>query len=424
MHNNFPIVIYCLVLSVFMSCENKESISDLVEINIEENIKNIKPLNICDFNCEIEYVSLQTDSILLSTIILSDFSKDLILVGDNNYNCILFDSQGNRIVKVGNKGKGPGEYLNIRNIEIGPENNIYLQSWGDILNYDKDGNFLRRIKLELNNLQGRMICWTLINDSLFIGQLPNKSGMEKFKAVFFNDEGIALKFVKNNCFINKVNNATFSNESHASIYQLRGNVFFKEVVNDTVYNVNDQYMFEPAYRINLGKYQQPKAHRELPMMEMIKTYNQYIYILDIYESFQYVFLNCIFGEHTPAKRSEPLKIEGTDSFSLYYTSSVLGVYDKTTKELVFAKPEKIDNKLRNSGLHNDYDGGVNFYPEQMINDSTLAMWVNAFQLKEHVASDYFKNSIPKYPEKKKELEKLANSLSENDNPVLILVTFK
>lgn len=54
MHNNFPIVIYCLVLSVFMSCENKESISDLVEINIEENIKNIKPLNICDFNCEIE----------------------------------------------------------------------------------------------------------------------------------------------------------------------------------------------------------------------------------------------------------------------------------------------------------------------------------------------------------------------------------
>lgn len=48
MHNNFPIVIYCLVLSVFMSCENKESISDLVEINIEENIKNIKPLNICN----------------------------------------------------------------------------------------------------------------------------------------------------------------------------------------------------------------------------------------------------------------------------------------------------------------------------------------------------------------------------------------
>ena len=31
---------------------------------------------------------------------------------------------------------------------------------------------------------------------------------------------------------------------------------------------------------------------------------------------------------------------------------------------------------------------------------------------------------PKYPEKKKQLEKLANSLNENDNPVLMLVKLK
>jgi len=32
--------------------------------------------------------------------------------------------------------------------------------------------------------------------------------------------------------------------------------------------------------------------------------------------------------------------------------------------------------------------------------------------------------VPKYPEKKKELEKLADSLSVFDNPVLMFVTFK
>ena len=45
-------------------------------------------------------------------------------------------------------------------------------------------------------------------------------------------------------------------------------------------------------------------------------------------------------------------------------------------------------------------------------------------LKSYVASDAFKSSSPKYPEKKKKLEQLANSLDENDNPVLMLVKLK
>ena len=53
----------------------------------------------------------------------------------------------------------------------------------------------------------------------------------------------------------------------------------------------------------------------------------------------------------------------------------------------------------------------------------MVMWINAAELKTHVASDDFKNNVPKYPEKKKKLEELANSLSESDNPVLMLVTF-
>ncbi len=39
-------------------------------------------------------------------------------------------------------------------------------------------------------------------------------------------------------------------------------------------------------------------------------------------------------------------------------------------------------------------------------------------------SEEFRNSKPVYPEKKRELEKLANSLKETDNPVLILVSLK
>jgi hypothetical protein len=55
---------------------------------------------------------------------------------------------------------------------------------------------------------------------------------------------------------------------------------------------------------------------------------------------------------------------------------------------------------------------------------TLISWIDAIKLKAHVTSETFLNSTPKYPEKKKELEKLANSLKETDNPVLMLVKLK
>jgi hypothetical protein len=75
-------------------------------------------------------------------------------------------------------------------------------------------------------------------------------------------------------------------------------------------------------------------------------------------------------------------------------------------------------------LTNDLDGGASFWPGKIINDSTLVSWIEALKLKEYIASNEFKESNPKYPEKKRELETLANSLKETDNPVLVLVRLK
>ncbi|MBM3420327.1 MAG: hypothetical protein FJY11_04245 [Bacteroidetes bacterium] len=76
------------------------------------------------------------------------------------------------------------------------------------------------------------------------------------------------------------------------------------------------------------------------------------------------------------------------------------------------------------GLVNDIDGGPNFYPAFMVDETKLVMPVLASELKNHIVSESFLSSIVKNPEKKKSLEKLANSLSDNDNPVLLVVTLK
>jgi len=79
--------------------------------------------------------------------------------------------------------------------------------------------------------------------------------------------------------------------------------------------------------------------------------------------------------------------------------------------------------MKNDGIINDFDGGVSFKPIYQRNNILIG-FIESYALIAHVNSKTFINSTPKYPKKKKELEKLANSLNENDNPVLMLVKLK
>lgn len=61
----------------------------------------------------------------------------------------LFTSSGKYIGTVGNVGQGPGEYSMLYEGAIDENNNaIYLTSWfGNVLQYDLDGNFVRELEL-------------------------------------------------------------------------------------------------------------------------------------------------------------------------------------------------------------------------------------------------------------------------------------
>jgi len=103
---------------------------------------------------------------------------------------------------------------------------------------------------------------------------------------------------------------------------------------------------------------------------------------------------------------------------------ILGIYDKKSKDTYFVKPTNTFEQIEPTGIYNDIDGGVNFYPKQANFNDLLISWIRAFELKQYIASNTFQSSIPKYPEKKKTLVKLADSLDDNDNPVLMLVRLK
>jgi hypothetical protein len=107
----------------------------------------------------------------------------------------------------------------------------------------------------------------------------------------------------------------------------------------------------------------------------------------------------------------------------YYKKQILLLVEKNSRNTF---TNDVGSK-ETGGIFNDLDGGTKFLPISYFvkNDREyLCGLLNPLQIKTLITSSEFKNSTPKYPEKKKELEKLANKLKETDNPVLMIVRLK
>jgi hypothetical protein len=257
---------------------------------------------------------------------------------------------------------------------------------------------------------------------------PPNIGNGKIKAIIFDKKGITRFEFKNYIFLDRPTiGVSGSEDSQACFYRYKGKLYFKEEMNDTLFCLTDSFKLCPIASFNIGKYSKPKKYRNMVMERGSgppEGYNpaNYIYLRNVFKISNFLLLDCNFGFHTPARRITPKEIMGKQLW--YNTQSVLGFYSKENMSLVFCKPTSTDNPLFTTGFYNDIDAGPRFYPFKQVNDSTMVMWIEAKNFKEHIASDDFKNNIPKYPEKKKQLEELTKSISEFDNPVLMFVTFK
>ena len=271
--------------------------------------------------------------------------------------------------------------------------------------------------------------WCLVNDSLILGHIQNDSGQTRYKAILTDKRGKVIRYFLNYDLLENRGSRVVGGS--VQIFEFNNKLFFKEQSSDTLFSLNKDYKLVPEYIFNLGNLKMPATIRT-NFSEYFQKINDYVAIESIFQSNDYLFLRVNFGNRFPARRISPKQnnpaaqgaISVNPMLAVTNTTSCLGIYNKRSGKLSFCKPTSTDNPLFSSGIYNDIDGGPRFFPRRQINDSMMAMTVLVKDLKAHVASDDFKKTVPKYPEKKKELEKLTGRLSEFDNPVIMLVTFK
>ena len=403
------------VFLIFIACVNQQqgnekSIVPQTDSSGEE-IFHIDPrkfedneLNLTYFASNISYISL-SNKIKLGHILTIKLTKEAIYIvsdassggeGNGLETLVRFDKNGQNPVQIGAIGKGPHEYLSCRYFVVDEKHDrIYINGKvNSVLVFNTKGNYIRDFKFEYTGQRYSQM-ELLGNKYLFMG----------IKGLGANVEYLWTITDTLGHNVSQKRNIIPSFETHlgprSGIFKFEDEVSYWVNYSDTIFTISPDLSYHTSYIITPGEhrdtYQNPPFSLDLP-----------IKLLEFYSPHSFMETN-----HYLVSR---YNFKGKFAYVFI---------EKNTHTTHIAYFEwKRDVK---GGIPNNFDGGAVFNPDVYYADDKneyLAGTVQPFQLKIHVASQEFKNSTPKYPGKKKELEKLANSLNENDNPVLMLVELK
>jgi hypothetical protein len=424
--------LFSMVLCLLACKPDLERYSGVPVVDIERNIKNFKFVNLSDIANEIDYIPLETlkDQLIqyIGDIIILN---DRIIIRDIR-SCKAYNLNGKYICCYGSFGKGPGQYTGINSISYDEiNNNLLISNHERLLEFSVDGVLLKEMKVIYPDSTHWVWQAKTIGNSIFYVLVHPATSNTRI--VFFNEKHeivgrYANYYNEPQLYTNMIMYQTVNRPELSK--GLNRKLLFNDGLCDTVYYIDEHFKRAPAYYFSFGKYRDLfKLLKETKNKSIDSGIEYQMYINKLIETNTILFFDCAFRKYAPETEKRKFNQAKLPEGFIRLTDNPnisRGIFNRITSELVFLKKDNAYQKESESfsGFINDIDGGVPFWPTAQPYGNKLVCSINAYELKEYIASDAFKDSKPKYPEKKKALEDLANSLGWEDNPVLMVVTLK
>jgi len=239
-----------MLLSVVVSligCNNKakEEISEVKHVDIDWNTLAGNESSLSDFVISYKYVPLETNPECLMEWIDKIIVRDSILYvfeRSRHGRIFLFTSAGKYLRKIDRFGKGPGEYIGIRDFNISKDNSkIFILTKSDnILIFNNDGSFDRT--LILSGLPEPVSLWHfLITEEALVFNITSRSG-DSFLSTNLNGKFISYEQkVPSKAYVS----AQLSHGIPSSTYVKR--------ICDTIFKINQNGRLAPYLRLDFGK---------------------------------------------------------------------------------------------------------------------------------------------------------------------------
>lgn len=396
-------LLFVSITIIFCFCGRK--------VNDEKNSGNEKVLridllsepaseikNLSDIAAEIRYIPLQTtDRSLMSNFSGRIVSNEKRIYIQNSQQILCFDAEGNFLLNINKEGRGPEEYTNISDFDVSSDNTfLALLSGLKLMIYGiTDDGFVYRNSFSLKDPAPFRVSIVPNTDNLFLGVAPWR-GNEPALSLVVNTHGDTVN-IKPNCYkytMNRASNYRASNE--LIVYSTENAVCFKEEFSDTVFYVDAKdNSFKPGMILD--------SHGTMLTPGMRGGTESYgdntNFIANVFETPRYVF----FWYGTQQTRNRIL-------------------FDKTTSRKYRLN---LDNEAQ-STVKDDLGGGPDFninFLNMYCSGGSLFSFVEALTLRKYVESEDFRHSQASTA-RKNELRKIADSIDESDNPVLVIVTPK
>ena len=187
-------------------------------------------------------------------------------------------------------------------------------------------------------------------------------------------------------------------------YEKGGNFFLRTDFNDTIFQVIPPNCLRPVYVLNLGQYKVNKQEGVDPDVSLKGK----LIPVSFADAKNYIFMTFAKDNHVCPKNIR------NKSLKLYHA-----LYSKIEHKLHFVKSDPTD--YYRELLVNDLDGGVCVWAEShMINKKgEIMVSLKGEDLKEHVNSTLYLDSSASL-DKKEQLKLFANSLSNQDDVLMIV----
>ncbi len=366
----------CLLAIAVCSC-SKQTEGELPVIDIVESITNPVEINLSEIAASIDYIPLETrDDVLLSGYM------DLY-VGSNSYICIdaqkqsdvvfsEFDLNGKFIRSVGTRGRAYGEVLRIKSAEHTKESGITAvwSSGNKIVRY-KDGAFLDEINLnELDIKMGPSQMVALDNEHYFIKY--SNLFTSKVMALIVNAKAEVVQHKELTGF-EMITQGEILMIPSMNLHRVGSSFVLLDDMADTLYSYNYNLEKTPSYLFN--------------SKEMVS-------ISRFIGSDKVVLLTAVLP-----KAAFPNLPKGQITGNFILNNGSFNAVKYNPGEPI-------------QGLVNDIDGGAPFWPKA-IDGNRLYQTINADDFIEIAAAS---NSA--------KMKEVAATLTEESNPVLVVVALK
>ncbi|WP_147679216.1 6-bladed beta-propeller [Algibacter pacificus] len=382
---NILLRIIVLIFISFSSCKDTNELEKNIE-NIKVDVKKKYPRgNFKDYFSSSKVISLETNehSIFHNIDRMSLYDNKFFILDKKSNGVYIFNNKGKFLNKIQNIGKGPGEYISLMDFTIDEKENhiiLYTDRPYKLLTYTPKGQLIKEKKVD--DLYFNMSFTN--NKLLFMTKnIKRKNKLIEYDLKRDKKKGFLTSNEKDKFFskLGMLNPSITKNENiHISFPYL-----------ETIYEYNEDGFFA-KYNIDFGKGQMPNAI-------INKLDKDYKGLYNYVKENNYGFGISNFRENK-------------DYVTFNFYNNMIVIYSKVLKK---------SNAFRLFINDSDQIPFYNYFAHDGDDNKIISIYP-AIQFKNQM--DTYKKEIKPWKRMPAYLKELDKKVSHNDNPLLIVYSFK